>query len=72
MYPFGNDPAFAMWHRVVRRYDGVAGADVADFKELFRLAINYENSFLQMDYVLLIMKHPCCCMSNLVSCIACP
>jgi hypothetical protein len=32
--------------RVVRRYDGVAGADIVDFKELFRLAINYENSFL--------------------------
>jgi len=46
MYPFGNDPAFAMWHRVVRRCDGVAGADTADFKELFRLAINYENNFL--------------------------
>lgn len=46
MYLFGNDPAFAMWHRVVRRYDEVAGADITDFKELLRLAINYENSFL--------------------------
>jgi len=46
MFPFSNDPAFAVWHRVMRRCDGVAGTDIADFKELFRLAINYENSFL--------------------------
>lgn len=56
---------------MVRRYDGVAGVDIADLKELFRLAINYEKIFL-MDYALLNMKHTCCCMSNLVSCIACP
>jgi hypothetical protein len=45
MYLFGNDPAFAMWYRVVRSY-GVAGANIADFKELFRLEINYETVFL--------------------------
>jgi hypothetical protein len=45
LYVYGNAPAFAVWHRVVRRYDGVAGADVADLKELFKLAIDYENIF---------------------------
>jgi hypothetical protein len=45
VYIFGNDPAFAVWRSIVRRYDGVAGTDIADLKALFRLEIDYENSF---------------------------
>jgi hypothetical protein len=72
MYIFGTDAAFTMWLRVVRRYDAVAGPDIADLKVLFRLAIHYENTCVLMDSGLLNAKLICCCMNNLVSCMAHP